>query len=128
MAEACAILGLKVLLESEKRHPKDPFTFGRLRVQLDKNHPTIKSKHDLLVAIAEKFHDVTINDPDGKMKSYIEYSLSTLSPPPPKKIEQETPLGSSAAPSSPPKETTTQAEPSSSKKKAKKEKKKIIRM
>lgn len=61
-SEAADILGLKgVVVEQQKRHPKDHFTFGRLRVPLKQQQSssrsisiTITSKEVLLRELAKK--------------------------------------------------------------------------
>ncbi|KAJ1558845.1 signal recognition particle subunit [Nowakowskiella sp. JEL0078] len=65
MAEVVRSLGLSCIFENGKRHPKDPFTFGRLRVQVRygegdgaalRGNPiqtNIRNKKDLLLAICK---------------------------------------------------------------------------
>ena len=58
MGEAVRRLGLVGVLESDKRHPRDAFTFGRIRVQMKHSNgqlmnPAIKSKKMLLIKLAQ---------------------------------------------------------------------------
>ncbi|KAJ3080146.1 hypothetical protein HK102_003265 [Quaeritorhiza haematococci] len=57
MAESLRHLGLMGALEADKRHPRDPFTFGRIRVQLRTPdgrlcNPAVTNKRELLVRMA----------------------------------------------------------------------------
>ncbi|KAJ3130539.1 signal recognition particle subunit [Nowakowskiella sp. JEL0407] len=66
MAEAVRTLQLNCIAEMSKRHPRDPFTFGRLRVQIKFDseagdaagqavRPNITSKKELLLAICRNY-------------------------------------------------------------------------
>ncbi|KAI8806470.1 signal recognition particle, SRP19 subunit [Cladochytrium replicatum] len=44
MAEATRLLGLSCVLEGDKRHPRDPFAFGRLRVELYVRTPLVPAR------------------------------------------------------------------------------------
>ncbi|KAL9658364.1 hypothetical protein ABK040_015684 [Willaertia magna] len=56
IADICAFLKIPYVLEREKRHPHDPFVFGRVRVLLKKDHESqvedAKSKHQFLIKVA----------------------------------------------------------------------------
>jgi len=55
---ACEAIGLPFAAELDKRHPKDPFAFGRVRVQLrdeqgELRNARVKNGHDLLKRLGE---------------------------------------------------------------------------
>lgn len=66
MAECCQRLGVPPVFESRRRHPRDPFVYGRIRVKLfsdlgDKKtaiYPRFPNKRKLLAAICEIYSSV----------------------------------------------------------------------
>jgi signal recognition particle subunit SEC65 len=133
MAKAAELLGLSVVLESEKRHPRDPFSFGRLRVMQKNSLAGLKNKHQILVAISKKLEESVglIPDEKGLIAAYAKFSLSELSPMPdplPEAASQTAgpPVVSSSHNPNPP--TVPASSSSSVKTKKKKEKRKILRM
>jgi hypothetical protein len=82
MEEAARNLGLEVFLEAQKRHPKDSFTWGRLRIK--RNSKVFKTKMELLARIASGVENVkdTMIDEEGKIANYSKHSLSILGPRP----------------------------------------------
>lgn len=136
MAKAAELLGLSVVLESEKRHPRDPFTFGRLRV-IQNSRSGLRSKHLILVAISKKMEEAVglVADEKGLIAAYAKFSLSELTLRPPDATSQSTvsPAAASSSnvttPISAPTPAPVQSSStSSSKTKKKKEKRKILRM
>ncbi|KAJ3262231.1 hypothetical protein HK103_002644 [Boothiomyces macroporosus] len=107
MGQAAKLLGYDVALELNKRHPRDPFTFGRLRIKFknDDGAPFISditNKRELLIRIAEKIPEALekMDDPEGKNKSFADSSRSVL-PPRPQPQEQPTPSIEQAPPAQP---------------------------
>ena len=136
MAKAAELLGLSVVLESEKRHPRDPFTFGRLRV-MQNSRSGLRSKHLILVAISKKMEEAIglVADEKGLIAAYAKFSLSELTPRPADAASQSTvsPAPSSSNLPTPisaptPAPAPSSSTSSSSKTKKKKEKRKILRM
>ena len=84
MAESAKTLGLQVVLESKKRHPRDFFTFGRIRVKLTDEKgsfvSSIKTKKQLMMEIAKNMTKCgeTLEALDPKMKGYAETSRSVV--------------------------------------------------
>ncbi|KAJ3306853.1 signal recognition particle subunit [Kappamyces sp. JEL0829] len=131
MAEAATRLGLEVLLEPQKRHPKDALSWGRLRIK--RNHRVFNSKTELLVKIAAGFVEAKhgIVDDDGKIETYSNHSISVLSPrpkPPAAATSAPAPLSVTASAASEEAAPVPKAQPSKSAQKKKKEKRKIVRM
>ncbi|TPX30642.1 hypothetical protein SmJEL517_g05838 [Synchytrium microbalum] len=86
MAEAVRRLNLSAVLEGDKRHPRDPFVFGRLRVQLRTQegvaaHGAIRSKKMLLEAIARLVPEMSqlIKANDPRVAALAAQSRSELS-------------------------------------------------
>lgn len=88
MAEAVAQLGLKVALEPDRRHPRDAFTFGRVRVQLYQSsgsrrpiNPEFPTKKALLVRIASMLPTLEkeMVQMDGKVAAFAAASRSEIS-------------------------------------------------
>lgn len=86
MAESAKALGFQVGLEPQKRHPREPFNYGRLRILLkDKeNRPTnskITSRIALLNAISKGYLAAVENmvDPDGRIAKYSKFARSEIS-------------------------------------------------
>jgi hypothetical protein len=77
MMETLKKLSIECVLESKKRHPRDPFTFGRIRVNLDGI-----TKKQCLMMIAKEFENVKgeLDDADGKMAMVDAASRSELLP------------------------------------------------
>ncbi len=86
MHEALRQLGYAPIIEPDKRHPRDPFTYGRVRVLLKKNVGSIKSKKKLLIEMAKLMPKCkeTLDAEDPNVKIYAANSRSELS----KVIEQ----------------------------------------
>lgn len=51
-------LNLDAVIEQGKRHPRDPFLYGRIRVKLDKSHAVASSKKSLLRHISSNYSAV----------------------------------------------------------------------
>lgn len=77
MVETLKKLSIECVLESKKRHPRDPFTFGRIRVKLDGI-----TKKQCLMMIAKEFERVKgeLIDKDGKIAKIDAASRSELLP------------------------------------------------
>lgn len=88
MAECCHRLGLSTVFEGDKRHPKDPLVFGRIRIKLfrdggDKStfiNTKFKTKIDVLKAISEVYEKIykELIEDDDRVKSVIEQSRSKI--------------------------------------------------
>ena len=141
MVTAAQKLGFDVGLEASKRHPRDPFNFGRLRIRFKQNgklvNPKIDTKTKLYTLIAQGMADAVKNTPDedGNIEKYSRHARSVLNIPP---LSKEEPASSEipaieARPQNLPNTTpqfSTASAPSTSKtaaKKKKKEKKRMIR-
>ncbi|KAJ3197089.1 vacuolar protein sorting-associated protein 1 [Irineochytrium annulatum] len=65
MGECCRRLGLSAVVEGSKRHPRDPLTFGRMKVQLkgENGRPLraeLGNRMLLLAAIAKMYPEVVV--------------------------------------------------------------------
>jgi len=70
IAQACSQLGLQVLLEPHKFHPKDWANPGRVRVKIDgSTAPQVKNKHHLFISVARflQQHPTTEESPALRM-------------------------------------------------------------
>ncbi|KAJ3325205.1 hypothetical protein HDV06_004995 [Boothiomyces sp. JEL0866] len=108
MGQAAKLLGYNVALELNKRHPRDPFTFGRLRIKFkDENGAPVISditnKKELLIRLAEKIPEAMekMNDSEGKNKSFADSSRSVLPPRPQAQEQQSTPAIEPVTPAAP---------------------------
>ena len=137
MAKAAELLGFSVVLESEKRHPKDPFTWGRLRILQNSRY---SNKHLILMAICRKMEEAvaTISDDQGLIAEYVKYSLSEITPRPNSHEETVAAIPPAVSSISRPvvssnfrptlSSSTPSTKPESAKSKKKKEKRKILRI
>jgi signal recognition particle subunit SEC65 len=88
MVTAAQKLGFDVGLEPSKRHPRDPFNFGRLRIKFKQNgklvNPSIDTKTKLYTLIAKGMADAIKDTPDedGNVAKYAAHARSVLNIPP----------------------------------------------
>jgi signal recognition particle subunit SEC65 len=143
MVTAAQKLGFEVGLEPSKRHPRDPFNFGRLRIRFKQNgklmNPKIDTKTKLYTLIAKGMADAIKDTPDedGNVAKYASHARSVLNIP--KLTDEEESSTSTAAieatqiePAKAPEPATSSAPNTSEsiskkKKKDKKEKKRVFR-
>ncbi|TPX48478.1 hypothetical protein SeMB42_g02974 [Synchytrium endobioticum] len=85
MVEAVRRLGLSAVLEGDKRHPRDPLVFGRLRVQLrapdgQSCHPAISTKRQLLCEVSKLVPEMItlIKQTDPRVAAMMASSRSGL--------------------------------------------------
>ncbi|KAJ3276720.1 hypothetical protein HDV01_002773 [Terramyces sp. JEL0728] len=126
MGQAAKLLGYNVALELNKRHPRDPFTFGRLRLQFknDSGAPFISditNKRELLIRLAEKMPEAinVMNDSEGKNRNFADASRSVL-PPRPEPPKQSIESTQSAIEPAAPVQSTTANNKKKNKKKGRK--------
>ncbi|EGF79818.1 hypothetical protein BATDEDRAFT_25645 [Batrachochytrium dendrobatidis JAM81] len=86
MAEAVQRLGLTSVVEPKCRHPRDPFTFGRIRVQIHTTagkpiSPIYFNKRQLLIKIASMLPACKeeLDQSDSKIAGIAAHSRSELS-------------------------------------------------
>lgn len=120
LAEAAKALGLPTVYEPDKRHPRDPLTFGRIRVSLTGSPSAVGqlpgnklTKKQLLVKLAAMVPSVQAAASD-QVQSLARQSLSIVSW---DEIQQQMPVLSL------PTSGTSEAIPKAQKKKAQKAKK-----
>eukprot|EP00842_Homolaphlyctis_polyrhiza_P005016 jgi/Hompol1/5515/HPOL_002270-RA len=83
MAEAVNKLGLTAVFEQESRHPRDAFTFGRIRVQLKDAHgracnPLYPTKRALMIKVAAMLPEIgaAVIDAEPRMAGFAAASRS----------------------------------------------------
>ncbi|KAJ3313310.1 hypothetical protein HDU76_002692, partial [Blyttiomyces sp. JEL0837] len=86
LGECCRRLGLPAVVEGYKRHPKDPLTFGRVKVQYKRPggglfKAEINSKAKLLVSIARIYPEVekAMKEADPMVATHAAASRSQMS-------------------------------------------------
>lgn len=85
IVKAAKLLGYKVGFEPLKRHSRDPFNYGRIRIKFkDGNQyllPNITTKSQLYSAVASKVPEAKelLQDLDGKIEKYAQYARGIIS-------------------------------------------------